>query len=92
MYILDVFCNSTVPSLRERSAELISRMGSDKLVGPKVKLIVSRFIPAIFVDAMRESPETCVHMFEGNHENPELIWDADARQRVCSVISSLRQQ
>jgi len=67
-------------------------MGADKLVGPKVRLTVNRFLPALFTDAMRETPQTCVHMFEGTHENPELIWDADARQSVCSVISCLREE
>lgn len=67
-------------------------MVADKLVGPKVRLTVNRFLPTLFVDAMREAPHTSVHMFEGTHENPELIWDADARQRVCSIISALREE
>lgn len=92
IYALDIFCNSSVSSLREKSAELIARMAADKLVGPKVRLIVCRFLPAVFADAMRESPNTCVHMFEGNHENPELIWDSSCRDRVSSLVSSLKNK
>jgi DnaJ family protein C protein 13 len=92
LYLLDLFCNSNIPVVREKTAELLARMGSDKLVGPKIRLTINRFLPALFTDAMRETPQTCVHMFEGTHENPELIWDADARQRVCSVISGLREE
>ena len=39
---------------------------ADKLVGPKVKITLSKFLPTIFMDAMRENPEVSVHMFEGN--------------------------
>ena len=40
-------------------------MMADKLVGPKVKIVLSKFLPAIFMDAMRDSPDASVHMFEG---------------------------
>ncbi|PNF36068.1 DnaJ subfamily C member 13 [Cryptotermes secundus] len=92
LFLLDLFCNSSVPAVREKTAELLARMGADKLVGPKVRLTINRFLPALFADAMRDTPHTCVHMFEGTHENPELIWDANARQRVCSTISALREE
>ena len=65
IYLLDLFCNGTNPTVRERSAELFSKMMSDKLIGPKVKIVLSKFLPAIFMDAMRDSAEASVHMFEG---------------------------
>ena len=40
-------------------------MMSDKLIGPKVKIVLAKFLPAIFMDAMRDSAEASVHMFEG---------------------------
>jgi hypothetical protein len=92
LYLLDLFCNSGVPAVREKAAELLARMGADKLVGPKVRLTINRFLPSLFADAMRDTPHTCVHMFEGTHENPELIWDADARERVCRTICALREE
>lgn len=36
IYLLDLFCNSTHPQVRTQTAELFSKMTSDKLVGPKV--------------------------------------------------------
>ena len=65
IYLLDLFCNGTNPTVRERSAELFSKMMSDKLIGPKVKILLAKFLPAIFMDAMRDSAEASVHMFEG---------------------------
>jgi hypothetical protein len=37
IYLLDLFCNSTHPQVRSQTAELFSKMTSDKLVGPKVR-------------------------------------------------------
>lgn len=92
IYVLDLFCNSTNPQIREKCAELLARMCSDKLVGPKVKLALSAFLPTIFSDAMRDSAEASVNMFESAHEHPELIWDQDAKDRVCATVAKLRRE
>lgn len=36
IYLLDLFCNSNNPQIRECCAELLSKMNADKLSGPKV--------------------------------------------------------
>lgn len=36
IYLLDLFCNSQNPNVREQSAALFAKMMSDKLIGPKV--------------------------------------------------------
>ena len=51
--------------MREQTVELFAKVLSDKLVGPKVRIILSKFLPPIFMDAMRDSAEASVHMFEG---------------------------
>lgn len=40
-------------------------MMSDKLVGPKLRITLSKFLPVIFMEAMRDNPEASVQMFEG---------------------------
>lgn len=66
IYLLDLYCNATNPNVREQTAELFAKVLSDKLVGPKVRIIMAKFLPAIFMDAMRDSAEASVHMFEGH--------------------------
>jgi DnaJ homolog subfamily C member 13 len=66
VYLLDLYCNATNPAVREKSAELFAKMLSDKLIGPKVRILLSKFMPPIFMDAMRDNAEASVHMFEGN--------------------------
>lgn len=89
LYLLNLFCNSTIPQTRQHSAEILARMTLDKLVGPKVKIAIETFLPPIFLDAMRDSPETSIGMFESEHEHPELIWNQEAHDKVCSVITQM---
>ena len=64
IYLLNLFCNSQNPTVREETASLFAKMITDKLVGPKVRIVLSKFLPLIFMDAMRDNPEASVHMFE----------------------------
>jgi hypothetical protein len=78
--------------VREATAALFAKLLMDKLRGPKIKILVCKFLPAIFTDAMRDNPEAAVAMFEGTHENPELIWNEDARSKVQTEIVRLRDE
>ena len=51
----------------------------------QVRIALSKFLPQIFIDAMTDNPEASVTMFEGNHENPELVWNDDTREKVRGV-------
>uniref|UniRef100_A0A3B4AKL4 Uncharacterized protein n=1 Tax=Periophthalmus magnuspinnatus TaxID=409849 RepID=A0A3B4AKL4_9GOBI len=89
IYLLDLFCNCTHPQVRTQTAELFSKMTSDKLVGPKVRLTLMRFLPGVFMDAMRDNAEAAVHIFEGTHENPELIWNDSSRETVSTTVREM---
>lgn len=89
IYLLDQYCNSNVPQIRETSAEILAKMTSDKLSGPKVRITVCKFLPAVFLDAMIDSPQTSVQIFESEHEHPELIWNEKIRDRVSMTIRKM---
>ncbi|XP_018613426.2 dnaJ homolog subfamily C member 13-like isoform X1 [Scleropages formosus] len=89
IYLLDLFCNSTHPQVRCQTADLLAKMTSDKLVGPKVRLTLLRFLPAVFVEAMRDNAEAAVQIFEGTHENPELIWNDSSRETVSTTVHDM---
>jgi len=46
-------------------------------------------MPSIFMDAMKDSPETSIHMFESTQENPELIWDDTSRAHVQQTVKEM---
>lgn len=92
IYLLNLFCNSQNPTVREETASLFAKMITDKLVGPRVRIVLSKFLPVIFMDAMRESAEASVHMFENTQENPELIWNDEAREKVAQEVSHMTEE
>ena len=48
-----------------------------------------RFLPGVFMDAMRDNAEAAVHIFEGTHENPELIWNDGSREKVSTTVREM---
>ena len=74
IYLLNLFCNSQNPTVREETASLFAKMITDKLVGPKVRIVLMKFLPVIFMDAMRDSPEASVHMFESTSDSVAVAW------------------
>jgi DnaJ family protein C protein 13 len=92
IYLLNLFCNSQNPTVREETASLFAKMITDKLVGPRVRIVLSKFLPVIFMDAMRDSAEASVHMFENTQENPELIWNDEAREKVAQEVSRMTEE
>ena len=80
--IVQLKINDMYSVFREKSAEVLSKMVMDKLVGPKVRICVTRFLPSIFLDAMKQNPEAAVNTLDSEHENPELIWNEDTKKKV----------
>lgn len=70
LYLLNIFTNGNLPNIRQRSAELFAKLLADKLTGPRIRLILQRFLPPLFMDAMKDNAEASVITFEGTHENP----------------------
>lgn len=52
----------------------------------QVRISVCRFLPGVFLDAMIESPQIAVQMFESTHEHPELIWNDKTRDTVIQSV------
>lgn len=92
IYLLDSFCYSNNPQIREMCAQLLAKMTADKLSGPKVRITVGKFLPLAFMDAMVDSPPIVVQMFESTHEHPELIWNDRIRTSVCDTVRSMTDQ
>jgi DnaJ family protein C protein 13 len=64
-------------------------MSADKLMGPKVRIAMSKLLPEIFLDAMKKAPETGVQMYEMDQENPELIWNDASRRKLKFFLNDL---
>ncbi|WKX89857.1 hypothetical protein Q1695_009030 [Nippostrongylus brasiliensis] len=93
LYILSVLCCSdSDPGERLLAAELLTKLQSDKLTGPRWTRFITRFLPPIFADALRDSPNTAITMFDSTNENPELIWNDTTRHKVWQIIERGAEQ
>lgn len=90
--LVDLFCNSTDPDIRIRSAELLAKITTDKLSGFQAGLILNRFLPMIIVDAMKNSARDAVNLYDNNQENPELIWNSEIREHISKSTSKLAKE
>jgi DnaJ family protein C protein 13 len=86
LYLLDIFVNGQNSNLREYAANVLSKIMNDRLHGPRVRLQLIKYLPNLVIDAMRESSETSIQLFETTHENPELIWNDHTREMTCERI------
>ena len=71
--------------MRAKAAELFNKMMADKLVGPKVKITLSKFLPTIFMDAMRENTEVSVYMFEGKGHEGMMMYTTGHDCRSANI-------
>lgn len=72
LYLLNMFCNAGMPNVREATAALFGKMLTDKLHGPKIRLTLQKFLPPIFMEAVRDNAEASVTMFEGTLNAPAM--------------------
>ncbi|VDN50229.1 unnamed protein product [Dracunculus medinensis] len=87
LYILIIFFDSQLEmESRIASAELLAKLQCDKLSGPRWNRFITRYLPPIFADALRDSPCAAVTMFDSNHENPELIWNDVVRETLKTAV------
>ena len=87
--LVSIFACSGDQEAREKAADTLSKMTADKLMGPKARIALAKFLPDIFLDAIKKSLETGVQMFESTHENPELIWNDKTRDHMKRVVKKL---
>lgn len=59
MYILSILClTNSDQGQRLQAAELLAKLQADKLTGPRWTRFIVKFLPEIFADALRDSPNT----------------------------------
>ncbi|KAF0992758.1 hypothetical protein HZS_1417, partial [Henneguya salminicola] len=90
LYLLDIFCSDKEISVRKSIVELFSRLISDRLSGPRVRIILQKFIPGIFIDAIMDDSQAAVLLYESQQENPELLWNDEIRKSVAETIKSMK--
>eukprot|EP00127_Corallochytrium_limacisporum_P004390 Clim_evm24s159 gene=Clim_evmTU24s159 len=89
VYLLHQFVSSTDSELRQAAATAVGRLVSNRLIGPKILIACRKFLPSVMVETMAEGAEQAVALYESDQENPELIWNSEAREAVNAAIGGV---
>ncbi|KAL5969309.1 hypothetical protein TSMEX_002951 [Taenia solium] len=86
IYLLEAITTSEVPEVRRGSAELLSRCLANPQLGRRIQALLGQFLPFIFPETIRGSPEQFIALYDSDHFNPELIWNQDCRDHLTEAI------
>lgn len=89
LYALHLFIGKNHNSVREKSAQLLTKMNSDQLNKQYISWVLSQFLPTLFLNAMKDAPQNAINLYDENKENPELIWSEDSRKGLFKHLNIL---
>ncbi|KAA3681187.1 DnaJ subfamily C member 13, partial [Paragonimus westermani] len=91
IYLLEIISRSPARRVREAVVCLLSRCLADKQVGRRIQALLSQFLPPIFAETLRDTPEAFINLFDSDHENPELIWNSEFREQLSNTVARQSQ-
>lgn len=89
LYSLYLFIAPHFHVVREKAAQLMIKLCSDKLSGQYSRWVLSQFLPELFLSAMKDAPQNAITLYDENQENPELIWTDDSRFNLKGHLKKL---
>ncbi|CAH8642884.1 unnamed protein product [Schistosoma rodhaini] len=87
IYLMSIMCQSSQQQVRQATVDLISHCLINKQFGRRIQAILNQYLPNVFVDTIRDQPETFLALFDADHENPEVIWDSNLRSILTKVLN-----
>lgn len=92
-FAVDLLCNGDSESgQRDKSAVFLSRLMTDKLSGPRLRLALAQILPLAIVDTMRDLPSSTVQLLDNDQENPELVWNEKSRKYIFGSINKISRE
>jgi len=93
LFAVDLLCNGDNESgLRDKSAILLSRLMTEKLSGPRLRLTLAQILPLAIVDTMRDLPSSTIQLLDNDQENPELVWNEKSRKHIFANINKVSRE
>lgn len=89
LFAVDLLCNGDNESIRDKAAILLSRLMTEKLSGPRLRLALGQILPLAIVDTMRDLPSSTVQLLDNDQENPELVWNRKLRKHIFENINKI---
>jgi len=93
LFAVDLLCNGDNESgLRDKSAIFLSRLMTEKLSGPRLRLALAQILPLAIVDTMRDLPSSTVRLLDNDQENPELVWNEKSRTHIFGNVNKISRE
>uniref|UniRef100_A0A0K2TL60 J domain-containing protein n=1 Tax=Lepeophtheirus salmonis TaxID=72036 RepID=A0A0K2TL60_LEPSM len=67
---------------RQKTAEIMNLALSNKLFGQKFIIYLQKYIPRAVIEYIRQNPKGSISFFDANHENPELLWNDNKKEKL----------
>eukprot|EP00941_MAST-03F_sp_MAST-3F-sp1_P001821 g1821.t1 len=77
--------------LRQFGARILSRICNDRLHGPKLFLILQRYLPETIALSIRDHPDTAIDTFDSDGESAELVWSEACRESLRNALVKRRE-
>ncbi|GMH90851.1 hypothetical protein TL16_g11886 [Triparma laevis f. inornata] len=74
---------------REGATKALGRLLWDPKTGTLAQPLISKFLPETLVVAMKEGTSGFLSVYDGEAENPELIWDSEMRGELRTGIGGV---
>ncbi|KAH8857142.1 DnaJ likeubfamily C member 13 [Schistosoma japonicum] len=91
IYLMELICHSSKQQIRHAAVHLISHCLTNKQFGRRIQAIMKQYLPSVFVDTIKDQPETFLALFDADHENPEVIWDSNMRNILAEILNEQAQ-
>lgn len=93
LFAVDLLCNGDNESgLRDKSAIFLSRLMTEKLSGPRLRLVLGQILPLAIIDTIRDLPSSTVRLLDNDQENPELVWNDKSRKHIYANINNISRE
>lgn len=93
LFAVDLLCNGDNESgIRDKSAMFLSRLMTEKLSGPRLRLALTQILPLAIVDTMRDLPLSTIRLMDNDQENPELVWNNKSRKHIFENINKISRR
>lgn len=65
IYLMEIICQSSQQQIRYATVDLISHCLINKQFGRRIQAIMNQYLPNVFVDTLKDQPETFLALFDG---------------------------
>ncbi|KAK7201103.1 endosomal trafficking protein RME-8 [Novymonas esmeraldas] len=91
VFLLSLYATTPRESVREECCRCLAKGFADRLVGPQLFLRCSKYLPAAFLEMMKDNVKQACRMLDAWQENPELLWTKSQREELVDQLRASRR-